>query len=65
MREPDLTVKQVAEELQAAPELVYTMCRRGVLASYRVGVRNSPNAPIRIRRKDLDEYKTKRSTTIQ
>lgn len=56
-REPDLTVEQVAEELQVSTNTVRTLCAQRKIISYRVGVSPGRTSPIRIRAKDLDKYK--------
>jgi excisionase family DNA binding protein len=55
MREPDLTVKQVAEELQLSTKMVQILCASGRIKSYRVS--SGPRSPIRVRARDLDAYK--------
>lgn len=56
-REPDLTAQQAAEELQVSAKTVRTLCARGLIKSYRVGVTGGRTSPIRIRRRDLDRYR--------
>jgi len=61
MQAEELTVAQVAEELQVHPKRVYKWIQNGELVATDLGTRARHN--YRINRSDLNDFKQRRRTT--
>lgn len=60
MKEPLMTIAQVAEQLGLHVKTVSIMARRGDIAGYRVGP--GKHAPYRFSQEQVDRYLSKRMT---